>query len=121
MKNNLLQKLTSGLLFLAAWASTAAWAVNDLPGGPATRRSPAAAGRVQAAQVRQRLRGAAEDCDQAVAGRAVIRTHACGGRRHRGTHPARVDGHDASGRFHACGTCPQCHADPRADPVGTQI
>ena len=38
MKNNLLQKLTSGLLFLAAWASTAAWAVNDLPGGPAVRQ-----------------------------------------------------------------------------------
>jgi len=35
MKNNLLQKLTSGVLFIAAWASTAAWAVNDLPGGPA--------------------------------------------------------------------------------------
>ena len=34
-KNHLLQKLTSGVLFLATWVSTAAWAVNDLPGGPA--------------------------------------------------------------------------------------
>jgi cytochrome c oxidase subunit 2 len=38
MKNNLFQKLASGLLFVAAWASTAAWAVNDLPGGPAVRQ-----------------------------------------------------------------------------------
>jgi len=38
MKNNLFQKLTSGVLFFAAWASTAAWAVNDLPGGPAVRQ-----------------------------------------------------------------------------------
>jgi cytochrome c oxidase subunit 2 len=38
MKNNLLQKLTSGALFFAAWASTTAWAVNDLPGGPAVRQ-----------------------------------------------------------------------------------
>ena len=38
MKNNLFQKLTSGVLFIAAWASTAAWAVNDLPGGPAVRQ-----------------------------------------------------------------------------------
>jgi cytochrome c oxidase subunit II len=38
MKNNLLQKLTSGVLFLAAWVSTAAWAVNDLPGGPGVRQ-----------------------------------------------------------------------------------
>jgi cytochrome c oxidase subunit 2 len=37
-KNNLFQKLTSGVLFLAAWASTAAWAVNDLPGGPGVRQ-----------------------------------------------------------------------------------
>jgi hypothetical protein len=34
MKNNIFQKLASGLLFAAAWASTAAWAVNDLPGRP---------------------------------------------------------------------------------------
>jgi len=38
MKNNLFQKLASGLLFVAAWASTAAWAVNDLAGGPAVRQ-----------------------------------------------------------------------------------
>jgi len=35
MKNNLFQKLASALLFVTTWASTAAWAVNDLPGGPA--------------------------------------------------------------------------------------
>jgi cytochrome c oxidase subunit 2 len=35
MKNNLFQKLASALLFVSIWASTAAWAVNDLPGGPA--------------------------------------------------------------------------------------
>ena len=35
MKNNLFQKLASVLLFVSTWASTAAWAVNDLPGGPA--------------------------------------------------------------------------------------
>ena len=34
MKNNLFQKLASALLFVSTWASTAAWAVNDLPGGP---------------------------------------------------------------------------------------
>ena len=38
MKNNLFQKLASGLLFAATWASTAAWAVNDLPGGPGVRQ-----------------------------------------------------------------------------------
>ena len=38
MKNNLFQKLASGLLFVAAWASTAAWAVNDLAGGPGVRQ-----------------------------------------------------------------------------------
>ena len=36
MKNNLFQKLASALLFVSTWASTAAWAVNDLPGGPST-------------------------------------------------------------------------------------
>ncbi len=35
MKNNLFQKLASALLFVSSWASTVAWAVNDLPGGPA--------------------------------------------------------------------------------------
>jgi len=35
MKNNLFQKLASVLLFVSTWASSAAWAVNDLPGGPA--------------------------------------------------------------------------------------
>ena len=35
MKNNFFQKLASALLFVSIWASTAAWAVNDLPGGPA--------------------------------------------------------------------------------------
>jgi cytochrome c oxidase subunit 2 len=35
MKNNLFQKLASALMFVSTWASTAAWAVNDLPGGPA--------------------------------------------------------------------------------------
>ncbi len=37
-KNNLFHKLTSGVLFFAVWASTAAWAVNDLPGGPGVRQ-----------------------------------------------------------------------------------
>ena len=35
MKNNLFQKLASALLFVSTWIGTAAWAVNDLPGGPA--------------------------------------------------------------------------------------
>lgn len=35
MKNNLFQKLASASLFVSTWASTAVWAVNDLPGGPA--------------------------------------------------------------------------------------
>jgi cytochrome c oxidase subunit II len=34
MKKSLFHKLACGLLFASAWASTAAWAVNDLPGGP---------------------------------------------------------------------------------------
>ena len=35
MKNNLFQKMASALLFVSTWIGTAAWAVNDLPGGPA--------------------------------------------------------------------------------------
>jgi cytochrome c oxidase subunit II len=31
---NLLHKLASGLLLIGAWMASAAWAVNDLPGGP---------------------------------------------------------------------------------------
>ena len=31
------KKLAAGLLFLGAWLTNAAWAVNDLPGGPAVR------------------------------------------------------------------------------------
>ncbi len=34
-KNNLFQKLAFALLFVTSWISTAAFAVNDLPGGPA--------------------------------------------------------------------------------------
>ncbi len=50
MKNNLLQKVASGLLFAAAWASTAAWAVNDLPGGPGVRQLNLQAGATKIAQ-----------------------------------------------------------------------
>ena len=50
MKNNLFQKLASGLLFAAAWASTAAWAVNDLPGGPGVRQLNLQAGATKIAQ-----------------------------------------------------------------------
>ena len=32
------KKLASGLLFLGAWVASAAWAVNDLPGGPGVRQ-----------------------------------------------------------------------------------
>jgi cytochrome c oxidase subunit 2 len=31
------KKMASGLLFIGAWLASAAWAVNDLPGGPAVR------------------------------------------------------------------------------------
>ena len=34
---DLSKKLASGLLFLSAWFVSAAWAVNDLPGGPGVR------------------------------------------------------------------------------------
>ncbi len=34
---DLSKKLASGLLFLGAWCASAAWAVNDLPGGPGVR------------------------------------------------------------------------------------
>jgi cytochrome c oxidase subunit 2 len=50
MKNNLLQKVASGLLFTAAWASTAAWAVNDLPGGPGVRQLNLQVGATKIAQ-----------------------------------------------------------------------
>ena len=50
MKNNLFQKLASGLLFVAAWASTAAWAVNDLPGGPPVRQLSLQPGATKIAQ-----------------------------------------------------------------------
>jgi len=50
MKNNLFQKVASGLLFAAAWASTAAWAVNDLPGGPGVRQLNLQVGATKIAQ-----------------------------------------------------------------------
>ena len=34
---DLSKKLASGLLFIGAWVASAAWAVNDLPGGPGVR------------------------------------------------------------------------------------
>jgi len=36
--NHLLKKLDTALLAIAAYGATAAWAVNDLPGGPAVRQ-----------------------------------------------------------------------------------
>jgi len=38
MMNQILKKLETALLALAAYGATAAWAVNDLPGGPAVRQ-----------------------------------------------------------------------------------
>jgi len=38
MMNHLLKKLDTALLAIAAYGATAAWAVNDLPGGPAVRQ-----------------------------------------------------------------------------------
>jgi len=38
MMNSKMKTLASGLLWLSAWAATAAHAVNDLPGGPAVRQ-----------------------------------------------------------------------------------
>ena len=38
MMNHLLKKLETALLAIAAYGATAAWAVNDLPGGPAVRQ-----------------------------------------------------------------------------------
>ena len=38
MMNHLLKKLNTALLAIAAYGATAAWAVNDLPGGPAVRQ-----------------------------------------------------------------------------------
>lgn len=38
MMNHILKKLETALLALAAYGATAAWAVNDLPGGPAVRQ-----------------------------------------------------------------------------------
>ena len=35
--NDLSKKMASGLLFIGAWFASAAWAVNDLPGGPGVR------------------------------------------------------------------------------------
>ena len=35
--NDIRKKLASGLVFFGAWMASAAWAVNDLPGGPAVR------------------------------------------------------------------------------------
>ena len=55
------------------------------------RRSPAAAGRVQTAPVRQRLCGTPEDGRQAVACRADLRADARRGGRYRRPHPARTD------------------------------
>ncbi|MFZ9261420.1 MAG: cytochrome c oxidase subunit II transmembrane domain-containing protein, partial [Limnohabitans sp.] len=36
--NKLNRMLASSLLMLGTWLSTAAWAVNDLPGGPGVRQ-----------------------------------------------------------------------------------
>ena len=38
MMNHLLKQLDTALLAIAAYGATAAWAVNDLPGGPAVRQ-----------------------------------------------------------------------------------
>ena len=38
MMNHLLKKLDTAFLAIAAYGATAAWAVNDLPGGPAVRQ-----------------------------------------------------------------------------------
>jgi len=38
MMNHIFKKLETALLALAAYGATAAWAVNDLPGGPAVRQ-----------------------------------------------------------------------------------
>jgi len=38
MMNKLNRMLASSLLMLGTWLSTAAWAVNDLPGGPGVRQ-----------------------------------------------------------------------------------
>jgi len=38
MMNQILKKLETALLAIAAYGATAAWAVNDLPGGPAVRQ-----------------------------------------------------------------------------------
>jgi len=38
MMNHILKKLETALLAIAAYGATAAWAVNDLPGGPAVRQ-----------------------------------------------------------------------------------
>ena len=38
MMNKLNRTLASSLLMLGTWLSTAAWAVNDLPGGPGVRQ-----------------------------------------------------------------------------------
>ncbi len=37
MTNNIFRKIASVFLWSAAWVTTAAWAVNDLPGGPGVR------------------------------------------------------------------------------------
>ena len=38
MMKNMTKTLASGLIWIGAWAATAAYAVNDLPGGPAVRQ-----------------------------------------------------------------------------------
>ena len=38
MMNHILKKLETALLTLAVFGANAAWAVNDLPGGPAVRQ-----------------------------------------------------------------------------------
>ena len=38
MTNNIFRKIASVFLWSAAWVTTAAWAVNDLPGGPGVRQ-----------------------------------------------------------------------------------
>ena len=63
----------------------------DLPAAAPPRRPAAAAGRVQAAPLRQRLRRAAEDRRQAVDRGADLRADARRGRRHRRHHAARAD------------------------------
>ena len=48
--NKLNRMLASSLLMIGTWLSTAAWAVNDLPGGPAVRQLNLPAGATKIAE-----------------------------------------------------------------------